>query len=813
MGDSVQYLVPTGAGGRDTVSRRSMANFIALNPRPLMTWISLVLILISYVVVVDYGLAAAQTGVDVSFPFPAQLPFPSGMVVAVNGPHNKHGEAHPWAYVDFGSSGQSDVVAMASGTISEISNCGDGGQQILVDHPQGWRSEYYHLASVAEFEQSGRQLRPGDHVELGTAVGTISDDISCGDKNLLQLGIFRDQTGSGVYEPVDIRSMKLGGYTVTSQGYPAGGVWTRDADGAVVAKDDLCPGGVDGCVTGTIEVLGPRLDQASQDPDLGKVSTVLILDSTGSMVWNDPPVPAARGEDHGLRLQAAESFVRNALPGDEIGVVDFDTTATVVSPVVNVGGYGSETRAAIGRTISEIDASGSTNLSTGLQSGCDVLNSQATHKHRTAIFFTDGIGDTPIESTECFRRSGWKVFTIGLSNEVDEAMLRWIAQTTGGTYRFLDPGGDRFDVCSFLQIRAEVLGQPAQSCAAANVIAQDQTITHTHEVGDDLLQISYVANWPQGDIVMTATSPSGRVISRNSRSGDSVSDVGPTYEITTVHTPEPGTWTVTLFGSDIPGGRQPYSFTTSEIVAPKVEPGPQLTVRARGSTGDERFEIRSNGSVVSGFRASTEYVDYVVSLPKGTTLPDIEVVFVNDALGPGYDRNLQVDYIELDGQRHETEADSTFGTGTYLSSSPCQPGFVGSDKLHCNGYFRYAQPVADGTSLLIRARGQTGDERFEIRVGGQSIAGFEVTTVAAGYRVSVPKGTTVADIQVAFVNDARRGSYDRNLIVDYIEFNGARYESESETTFGTGTYRNNSRCRPGYLKSEALHCNGYLQYA
>ena len=242
--------------------------------------------------------------------------------------------------------------------------------------------------------------------------------------------------------------------------------------------------------------------------------------------------------------------------------------------------------------------------------------------------------------------------------------------------------------------------------------------------------------------------------------------------------------------------------------------GGSLGVRLRGDTGDERFEIRVGGTVVARGEATTDWALFETAIPDSTALADIQVAFVNDAVRGAYDRNLRVDYVEFNGRRHESEAPTTFGTGTYWSSSRCLPAYLGSDALHCNGYFQYSQPEAhDGGSLGVRLRGDTGDERFEIRVGGTVVARGEATTDWALFETAIPDGTALADIQVAFVNDAVRGAYDRNLRVDYVEFNGRRHESEAPTTFGTGTYWSSSRCLPAYLGSDALHCNGYFQYS
>jgi hypothetical protein len=59
----------------------------------------------------------------------------------------------------------------------------------------------------------------------------------------------------------------------------------------------------------------------------------------------------------------------------------------------------------------------------------------------------------------------------------------------------------------------------------------------------------------------------------------------------------------------------------------------------------------------------------------------------------GYtDFNLQVDYVEVDGYRFESEDPSTWSNGTWDSGSGCAPGNKQSEFLHCNGGFFYELP-------------------------------------------------------------------------------------------------------------------------
>lgn len=64
---------------------------------------------------------------------------------------------------------------------------------------------------------------------------------------------------------------------------------------------------------------------------------------------------------------------------------------------------------------------------------------------------------------------------------------------------------------------------------------------------------------------------------------------------------------------------------------------------------------------------------------------DIKIAFVNDFPN----RDLEVDYIKIDDTTYQTEANTTYSTGTYNPSTSCSGDYKQSQVLHCNGYFHY----------------------------------------------------------------------------------------------------------------------------
>ncbi|MEM9464353.1 MAG: trypsin-like serine protease [Actinomycetota bacterium] len=278
------------------------------------------------------------------------------------------------------------------------------------------------------------------------------------------------------------------------------------------------------------------------------VSTALIIDSSGSMDWNDP-------DD--LRLAAARTYLISTLQTDEVGIVDFDSAAIVRSFATRVDG----SRAELERAIGGINSSGGTDLGDGLDAGCDVLHA-ASGDRRAAIFFTDGDGSYDGEA-QCFRDNGWPVFTIGLGDDVKDEVLRGIANETGGSYRPL-PDTEEL-ICSFQQIRAQIAEQAAGACDQTGTIRQGETVAARVSVSEGAAQATFTNTWPGSDIEMTLISPSGERFDRRTADDRVLIEVGSTFETITVIGPDAGEWGIEFLGTDIPAASEPFSFSTVEL--------------------------------------------------------------------------------------------------------------------------------------------------------------------------------------------------------------------------------------------------------
>ncbi len=166
------------------------------------------------------------------------------------------------------------------------------------------------------------------------------------------------------------------------------------------------------------EPCGPRQDE---NGNVIPVDTALVLDSSGSM--SGSPIQLAR--------TSARQFVDGMLDDDRSAVVDFDSTSTLRHPL-------STDRTSLKAAIDAIDASGGTNIGAGVDVGLDELEANSGPTHiRTMVLLTDGYGRYDTSLTQRAFDASIRIHAIGLGG-ADEALLRSIADGTGGTYHDAD---------------------------------------------------------------------------------------------------------------------------------------------------------------------------------------------------------------------------------------------------------------------------------------------------------------------------------------------------------------------------------------
>ena len=294
---------------------------------------------------------------------------------------------------------------------------------------------------------------------------------------------------------------------------------------------------------------------------------------------------------------------------------------------------------------------------------------------------------------------------------------------------------------------------------------------------------------------------------------------GVTYETENLATFSTGTWKPE--DGIVEGFRQSETIHTggyfqySDQGATPSTSGSVLTIRARGHEGGENFRLLINGENQGVFSVSQEFQNFVVGFDSEITANDVRIEFVNDLFDEqaGIDRNLVVDFIDIDGDIFQTEDSSVFSTGTWLPADGIVSGFGRGDTLNSNGFFQYAQ-ANEGSLITIQARGDEGGEQFRLIIDGQEQAVFNVTQEFQTFKFQSDSNVSPSDIRIEFINDqfAPEIGIDSNLVVDFITIDGKVLQTEDPSVFSTGTWRPEDGIVPGFRLSEVLNSDGFFQY-
>ena len=284
------------------------------------------------------------------------------------------------------------------------------------------------------------------------------------------------------------------------------------------------------CQEAIREVLTPF-----QPTEIVNVDVTLIMDSSGSMRWND------RGNK---RHDAARAYLVASVDDDQIGVVDFDGRARLASPLR----IWPEGRDALLGAINSIDSSGSTNMRAGILMGCDELKRRGRQERRGAILLTDGkhnVGSFGAPQA-CFANEGWPIYTFGFGS-ADAWMLSRIAQDTGGEFKMLTTSDL---VCEFQRVRALIAGMVPGPCETHRVMPGQMTEI-PKQVPAGQIQATFSASWLKGQVDVSLRAPSGRIIDSSTVAPDVTREAGATFSVYTVRNPEAGEWTLRLFGASV----------------------------------------------------------------------------------------------------------------------------------------------------------------------------------------------------------------------------------------------------------------------
>jgi len=138
-----------------------------------------------------------------------------------------------------------------------------------------------------------------------------------------------------------------------------------------------------------------------------------------------------------------------------------------------------------------------------------------------------------------------------------------------------------------------------------------ETIQFPWDVPGGLLGWLFSIAWPGSDVELTLVSPSGKVYTRETVEEGLHHRNGPTQELYRFADPEPGRWTVKLYGRDVSQAGEPVRFWTYGEQQPNEDPVAGMTI-----TKTARNTIRAQAT--GSFDPDGTIVDHLWDFGDGT---------------------------------------------------------------------------------------------------------------------------------------------------------------------------------------------------
>lgn len=114
------------------------------------------------------------------------------------------------------------------------------------------------------------------------------------------------------------------------------------------------------------------------------------------------------------------------------------------------------------------------------------------------------------------------------------------------------------------------------------VLEEGERVSKRYVVKGGTVRTTVSVRWPGSDVQTTLVSPSGQRIDRDS--APSGHTVGPSFEVFTLTDPEPGTWTIEMFGADIDPEGEQVTYSTYQEQAPNARPKAKFSLVRSGTS-------------------------------------------------------------------------------------------------------------------------------------------------------------------------------------------------------------------------------------
>lgn len=127
-----------------------------------------------------------------------------------------------------------------------------------------------------------------------------------------------------------------------------------------------------------------------------------------------------------------------------------------------------------------------------------------------------------------------------------------------------------------------------------------------------------------------------------------------------------------------------------------------------------------------------------------------------------------------------------------------------------------APGTSSGSTILITAFGQTGEESISLLIDDEVVATFNDIATAGEVLThqAEENGVSPDRIKVAFTNDFLdlNQGIDRNVTIQSISIDGTEFATNDPSVFSTGSWQPADGVTPGFGRGDVLHTNGSFAY-
>jgi Mg-chelatase subunit ChlD len=438
------------------------------------------------------------------------------------------------------------------------------------------------------------------------------------------------------------------------------------------------------------------------------VDLVLVLDRSGSMA----SYMGTKTRLDGAK-EAAIAVINVLMSYDRVAVVSFDNLASI-----NIQLTSDFEKAK--NEIQKITTGGTTSFGAGLSSAINELKSRGSKDHIWAIIFmSDGWHNTdpPPDPyvAEC-KNLGVPIYTVGLGQyptDVNEQLLKWMASETGGKYLFAPSLYDLQNI--FIRFSLQATGW-TPTAEFSGIVGEGQTVVAgTFDVPPHTTFVRVTLNWPGSDLDLIIVRPDGTEVELGTGSDNTYSGATVKPEWVILHNPQPGTWTVKVYGKVINSPDEPYIVWISVYAppAPHDTTPPTTSLTMEGPqyvdpdgkiyvTSTTKFTLRAEDNIGGSGVKKTFYKIYNSSY--NTNWLEYSTPFYLIGLADG---QYTIGYYSIDNADNVESTKTT--TVTLDTTPPTTTLTIGEPKYSSNATY-----VTQNTPLTLEANDKEGSGVYSI---------------------------------------------------------------------------------------------------